>query len=244
MSVILAGASARPLALPRQTLAAAAREEGQQQALARRPGMSRGGGGAGGEEQEVEEGLAASEEALTADSADEEGRRGSSSSASSEAASSVSFTYTAPDDWQKVAIIKTCVSADVAAAAAPGASGGGEDDAAADRRRASGTYVASESPLPFQTCNKPAIRTNCTAEFGRDGDDEGEVLEAAAGRGHVRERQGRRHRARHLQRHHQPLRYARDPCDPLGQLRLVGVGGCPPPVAFPLSRTRNIATGS
>ncbi|CAN6328027.1 unnamed protein product [Urochloa humidicola] len=73
--------------------------------------MARGGGGAG--EEEEEEGRAASEEALTADSADEEGRRGSSSSASSEAASSsVSYTYTPPDDWDKVAIIKTCVSAD------------------------------------------------------------------------------------------------------------------------------------
>ncbi|CAN6332851.1 unnamed protein product [Urochloa humidicola] len=73
---------------------------------------ARGSGGAG-EEEEEEEGRAASEEALTADSADDEGRRGSSSSASSEAASSsVSYTYTPPDDWEKVAI-KTCVSADV-----------------------------------------------------------------------------------------------------------------------------------
>ncbi|KAG2618876.1 hypothetical protein PVAP13_3NG141365 [Panicum virgatum] len=103
--------------------------------------MARQGGGAGEEEDEER---AASEAALTADSADEEGRRGSSSSASSEAASSVSFTYTAPDDWQKVAIIKTCVSADVAAAAAPGASGGGEDDAAADRRRASEMEMMKE----------------------------------------------------------------------------------------------------
>ncbi|RCV17454.1 hypothetical protein SEVIR_3G226100v4 [Setaria viridis] len=92
--------------------------------------MARGGGA--GEE---EEGRAASEEALTADSADEEGRRGSSSSASSEAASSVSYTYTPPDDWQKVAI-KTCVSAEVVVAAP-----GGKDekppqrsgDAAADK---------------------------------------------------------------------------------------------------------------
>ncbi|CAL4893874.1 unnamed protein product [Urochloa decumbens] len=74
--------------------------------------MARGGGGGAGEE-ETEEGREASEEALTADSADEEGRRESSSSASSEAASSsVSYTYTPPDDWDKVAVIKTCVSAD------------------------------------------------------------------------------------------------------------------------------------
>ncbi|CAL4901071.1 unnamed protein product [Urochloa decumbens] len=73
--------------------------------------MARGGGA--GEEEEEEEERAASEEALTADSADEEGRRGSSSSASSEAASSsVSYTYTPPDGWDKVPIIKTCVSAD------------------------------------------------------------------------------------------------------------------------------------
>ncbi|CAN6337427.1 unnamed protein product [Urochloa humidicola] len=72
--------------------------------------MARGGGGAGEDEEEER---AASEEALTADSADEEGRRGSSSSASSEAASSsVSYTYTPPDAWDKVPIIKTCVSAD------------------------------------------------------------------------------------------------------------------------------------
>ncbi|RLM97806.1 rop guanine nucleotide exchange factor 7 [Panicum miliaceum] len=105
--------------------------------------MARGGGA--GEEEE-EERAATSEEALTADSADEEGRRGSSSSASSEAASSVSYTYTPPDEWQKVAI-KTCVSADVvvaaaAAAAAPGAGGGG--DAADDRRRASEMEMMKE----------------------------------------------------------------------------------------------------
>nr|CAB3461290.1 unnamed protein product [Digitaria exilis] len=73
--------------------------------------MARGGGTAGEEEER-----AASEEALTADSADDDGRRGSSSSASSEAASSVSYTYTPPDEWHKVAIIKTCVSADVVVA--------------------------------------------------------------------------------------------------------------------------------
>jgi hypothetical protein len=41
---------------------------------------------------------------------------------------------------------------------------------------------------------------------GRNGDDEGAVRQAAARRGYVRERQGRLHGARHLQRHHQPLR--------------------------------------
>ncbi|RLN28650.1 rop guanine nucleotide exchange factor 7 [Panicum miliaceum] len=102
--------------------------------------MARGGGAGGEEEQEEEERAATSEEALTADSADEEGRRGSSSSASSEAASSVSYTYTPPDEWQKVAI-KTCVSADVAAAA-PGAGGG--VDAAAGRHRASEMEMMKE----------------------------------------------------------------------------------------------------
>jgi hypothetical protein len=112
-----------------------------------RPAMARGGtagAGAGGE------GRAASE-ALTADSADEEGRRGSSSSASSDAASSFSCTYSPapPDEWHKVAIIKTCVS--VSADAAGG--GGGKDQkprgvvAAADRHGgASGTYTSANNP--------------------------------------------------------------------------------------------------
>jgi hypothetical protein len=88
-------------------------------------------------------------EALTADSADEEGRRGSSSSASSDAASSFSCTYSPapPDEWHKVAIIKTCVSvsADVA--------GGGKDqkprgvvDAADRHGGASGTYTSANNP--------------------------------------------------------------------------------------------------
>lgn len=91
----------------------------------------------------------AASEALTADSADEEGRRGSSSSASSEAASStVSYTYSPPDEWQNKVAIKTCVSvvsADVAVAGAGGADDGKEEMPprggvdAADRHRASGT---------------------------------------------------------------------------------------------------------
>ncbi|KAF8703874.1 hypothetical protein HU200_031971 [Digitaria exilis] len=108
--------------------------------------MARGGGGTAGEEAEEER--AASEEALTADSADDYGRRGSSSSASSEAASSVSYTYTPPDEWHKqVAVIKTCVSADIAVA--PGA---GKDDkpaprgadVATDRHRASEMEMMKE----------------------------------------------------------------------------------------------------
>lgn len=94
-------------------------------------------------------------EALTADSADEEGRRGSSSSASSDAASSFSCTYSPapPDEWHKVAIIKTCmcVSADVAGG------GGGKDqkppppprgvvDAADRHGGASGTYTSANNP--------------------------------------------------------------------------------------------------
>jgi hypothetical protein len=99
-------------------------------------------------EEEAEEEKAASE-TLTADSADEEGRRGSSSSASSEAASStVSYTYSPPDEWQNKVAIKTCVSvvsADVAVAGAGGADDGKEEMPprggvdAADRHRASGT---------------------------------------------------------------------------------------------------------
>ncbi|OEL21630.1 Rop guanine nucleotide exchange factor 7 [Dichanthelium oligosanthes] len=105
--------------------------------------MARGGGA------DEEEERAASEEALTVDSADDEGRRGSSSSASSEAASSsVSYTYTPPDEWQKVAVIKTCVSSD-AVVAAPGADDKDEKpprgrDAAADRHRGSEMEMMKE----------------------------------------------------------------------------------------------------
>ncbi|KAF8719585.1 hypothetical protein HU200_024324 [Digitaria exilis] len=109
------------------------------------PVMARGGGTAGEEEER-----AASEEALTADSADDDGRRGSSSSASSEAASSVSYTYTPPDEWHKVAIIKTCVSADVVVAPVAAS----KDDkppprGGDDRHRASGNIP--NRILPFET---------------------------------------------------------------------------------------------
>jgi hypothetical protein len=99
----------------------------------------RGGGGGGAEEEEK-----AVSETLTADSVDYECRRGSSSS--SETASTVSFSYSPPEEWQPVAI-KTCVSADVNKEEKPAAPGGGDDDdATTEKHRASGTTNSSLRP--------------------------------------------------------------------------------------------------
>ncbi|TVT96667.1 hypothetical protein EJB05_35800, partial [Eragrostis curvula] len=102
-------------------------------------------GGAAREEEDERE---VSEEALTADSADDEGRRGSSSSASSEATSTVSSSYSPPQEWQQqqVAVIKTCVSADVVSVPAGKEEKPprGEDVAATHKHRASEMEMMKE----------------------------------------------------------------------------------------------------
>jgi hypothetical protein len=60
-------------------------------------------------------------------------------------------------------------------------------------------FLLTGSSLPFLS----------VSACDRDRHDEGAIRQAPARGGHVRQRQGRLHRARHLQRHHQPLRYDR-----------------------------------
>jgi hypothetical protein len=74
----------------------------------------------------------------------------------------------------------------------------------AERRQVSSDLTSF--PLPLSLWRSSSTLIMRARPTGRDGDDEGAVRQAAARRGHVGERKGRMHRARHLQRHHQPLR--------------------------------------